>query len=314
MNPGEIEYFKQHDIQIISSIGEGGYGSVYYVYSSTYKTYFALKKIPQKNFKQAEIDCLMTLDDPNIVRLYKYYKYEDNFYLLMEYCPSDLNKLLANKQKMSNPAVVQKIISDVIKAVKACHLIQIAHGDIKSSNFLIDSYGRIKICDFGMSTMYTQSNCSTSLFKGTLHFMAPEVFSIGHYDPIRADIWSLGVTLYVIATGYYPFNGLDQHALKDNITKGLYNQDALHDPLLKDLIAGCLETDLTYRSTISELSTHPYFSKTFVNRGERIPLKKGEIVRPNASSSLRISKHRSTPLFSGLSASRVHLIQVESHQ
>ncbi|EAX89756.1 CAMK family protein kinase [Trichomonas vaginalis G3] len=313
MNAPEIDFFKGQNIEIVNVIGEGGFGSVFYVYSHTYKTYFALKKIPQDKFKQAEIDCLMTIDDPYIVRLYKYYKFEDNYYLLMEYCPNDLDRLLHDRSKMSNPILIQKIVRDVIMAVRACHNIKIAHCDIKPANFLIDNYGRIKICDFGMSTFCTQDKATSSVFRGTFYFMAPEVFDHNQYNPIRTDIWSLGVTLYYIATGVLPFNGLNKLALKDSVTKGIYNEDLVRDSLLKDLIARCLEGDLNFRCTIDDLVEHPYFSKTFSDRGDRLLLKKGDvIVKPKAVASLKISKHRSSPLFSGFNVSRVHLLQVDS--
>lgn len=310
MNQDELDFLKQYEIEVVDVIGQGGFGSVYYVYSTRYKTYFALKRIPENNFKQAEIDCLLTTDDPRIVRLYKYYKYQSNFYLLMEYCPNDLERLLSDRQKFSNPALTQRVIYDVIKAVKSCHDLNIAHCDIKPSNFLIDSYNRIKICDFGMSTICTKSKPNNA-FKGTLNFMAPELFGVANYNPLRSDIWSLGVTLYYIATGQYPFNGMDQHAMKDKITKGIYSKDLIHDSLLRDLISGCIETDLEYRSKVDDLINHPYFQKTFSDRGERMLLKSKEvIVRPFASQSQKINKIRSSPIFLGISASRVHLIPV----
>lgn len=193
----ESEFFKELGITFDKVIGEGGYGILYLVYHEQYKSYFAMKKIPEKRFNQAEIDCLKNIDHPNIVSLYKYYFFNGFVYLLMEYCPVDLSMIL-QKQSELDEEILRKYVHDILLAIKACHDRCIAHSDIKPSNFLIDKYGRIKVCDFCFSDVY--ENCSCQMYCGTLLFIAPEVLKKQEYNPMKADIWALGVTLYYMAT------------------------------------------------------------------------------------------------------------------
>lgn len=305
MNIEEIAFFRDQNLEYINTIAQGGFGLIFYVYNTLYKSEFALKKIPIDHFNQSEIDSLLTIDDPHIVRLYKYYIFNGYVYLLMEYCPSDLEKFLSERQKYTSPCLIQNTLSEVAKCVKACHDHKIAHCDIKPSNFLVDKYGRLKIADFGMATMCNRSKPSAS-FHGTLLFMAPEIFGINYYNPSRADIWAMGVTMYYIVTGQYPFNGLDQRAVKDSVEKGIYNQEPVRDSLLRDLISRCLETDLMYRATIDEVLSHPYFEKTF-SHGIMSPNQRStdNIVRPSIPNGRKLNRNRSHNTFNLSSFSRV---------
>lgn len=257
MNFDEIKYFESVGIAIIKQIGFGGYGVVFYVYSNQYQSYFALKKIPEKYYKEAEVECLKVIDDPRKVSLYKVYKFNMCVYLLMEYCPTDLTRVLKVKGKISND-VITKYIKEMILSVKACHDRNIAHSDIKPSNFLIDQYGRIKITDFGLSTIHIDAPKS-SLFLGTKLFMAPEIFTQAEYNPIIADVWAIGVSIFYIVTKKYPFFNENDVLLEYQIIHGNYSYEQIHDHDLRDVIQRCLTVNPYKRATIDELLLMPYF-------------------------------------------------------
>lgn len=257
MQCDDIEFLEKNEMSLLSTIAKGGYGVVYYVYSQQYKANFALKKIPADMFNEAEVECLKSIDDPHIVSLYKIYRYQHHVYLLMEYCPSDLNRLINKKQDIT-PVQLKKYIYDVLLAIKACHNQNIAHSDVKPSNFLIDQHGRIKICDFGLSSI--NKNRPTSMnWQGTRLYQAPEIINHKKYNPIIADIWALGVTIYFMATKTYPFFSTDIHQLLRKIDAGLYTDDMIADLQLKHLISRCLQKDIAKRATIDELLQSPYF-------------------------------------------------------
>lgn len=262
MNQGEIEFFENEGIICQDVIASGSYGIIFYVYHKLYRDFFALKKIPEKNFHEGEIKCLMGIDDPRIVRLYKYYKYNDSLYLLMEYCPSDLDKYLKT-HRISSYDELRKLIYDVILAVKVCHDKNVAHCDIKPSNFMVDHYGRIKIGDFGLSMIGAQTcmNC-----KGTPLFMAPEIFMKKTFDPIKADVWSLGVLIFYLCTNFYPFYGKDKTSLSQHVINGLYDDSEISDLYLKNMIKHCLEKNPDRRVRTSDLLCFPYFKdmNTFI--------------------------------------------------
>ncbi|VFQ63567.1 unnamed protein product [Cuscuta campestris] len=98
----------------------------------------------------------------------------------------------------------------LISGVSFCHSMQICHRDLKLENTLLDGSPapRLKICDFG----YSKSSVLHSMPKstvGTPAYIAPEVLSRQEYDGKTADVWSCGVTLYVMLVGAYPFEDID---------------------------------------------------------------------------------------------------------
>ena len=97
----------------------------------------------------------------------------------------------------------------------------IVHKDIKPSNILIDSFGTIKLADFGLSAFYDKNKLSED-YSGSTAFLAPEIVSKKPHNPVKSDIWSLGVSLYFIAVGNFPFPSDDHDTLVKAIKTGKY--------------------------------------------------------------------------------------------
>ncbi|EGV99595.1 MAP/microtubule affinity-regulating kinase 4 [Cricetulus griseus] len=109
------------------------------------------------------------------------------------------------------------IFKQFVSAVHHLHQRHIAHRDIKLDNILIDNAGNIKLCDFEMATQVAegqmlQENC------GTLLYMAPEILAAKRYDAPAGDKWSMGILLYALVTGYFPYEETTAHALYRLIT------------------------------------------------------------------------------------------------
>lgn len=257
MNFEEIQFFSKHGIKMLNTIACGGYGQIFHVFVNKYNSEFALKKIPIKSYSQTEVECMLSIDDPHIVHLYAHYHLNGYVYLLMELCTSDLDKVVKYKQFICKDNI-KHYTKDIIRSIKACHDRKIAHCDIKPSNFLIDKYDRVKISDFGLSSIKIDYE-KASVFKGTKLFMAPEIFQNKEYDPFIADIWSIGVTIYFIATRQYPFLGKDEQSLKQCIMSGVYNPDLIEDIELREVIQKCLDIDPATRINCVELLQLPYF-------------------------------------------------------
>lgn len=92
-------------------------------------------------------------------------------------------------------------------------------------------------------------------------FMAPEIFSQDSYNPICADVWTIGVTLYFMATRTFPFYSSDQLSLQRMIEAGIYAEDEIHNLMLRKVISRCLEVNIHKRATIAELLEMPYFKQ-----------------------------------------------------
>ncbi|EAX90213.1 CAMK family protein kinase [Trichomonas vaginalis G3] len=259
MNNSEIEFFQQHGLTFRNVIGEGSFGKLFLVYSSHYDQCFALKKIPQLSFHENEIECLKHICQKNIINLYNYYRFDGHVYLLMEYCPNDLN-LLIHQDKEIDPELLRVYIYDILQAIKTCHDNNIAHQDIKPSNFLIDKYGRIKVCDFGLSNIY-EDNPTCNTFKGTMLFMAPELFRKKEYNAMKADIWALGVTFFCMATKTYPFYCTNKQNYIKILNTGIFPHYKVASPSLREVIIHCLDLNPETRATVDELLKLAYFDQ-----------------------------------------------------
>ncbi|CAI9109527.1 OLC1v1009363C2 [Oldenlandia corymbosa var. corymbosa] len=157
----------------------------------------------------------------------------------------------------------------LISGVSYCHSMQICHRDLKLENTLLDgrTEPRLKICDFG----YSKSSVLHSQPKstvGTPAYIAPEVFSRKKYDGKIADVWSCGVTLYVMLVGAYPFEDPDDpRNFKKTITKILSVQYSIPDYVRVSkecihLLSRIFVADPEKRIAIPEIKKHPWFLKT----------------------------------------------------
>lgn len=309
MNSEELAFLDSNGIHVIDKIASGGNGEIYIVFIDQYYAKFILKKIRQNIFNQAEIDCMMAISDPLIVPLYKYYRYGGFVYLVMELCKYDLEKYIKSGPNLA-PKDLAKVIYNVICAVKACHDKNVAHRDIKPSNFLVDNYERIKIADFGLSSLYTD-NQMCNFWVGTIYFMAPELIKRKVHDPMPADIWALGVTIYFLATGKYPFYSPVPDELIAQIDNGKYQTDNIEDPKLVELISCCLSFNPQNRPTVKELLNMEYFKQFYdANPTQGRLSRSGSIGRNTNTSSSRLllSNLITKPRSASPSRLRVHHI------
>ena len=129
----------------------------------------------------------------------------------------------------------------------------ICHRDLKLENILIDERNNVKLIDFGFS-ICTAPDQKLKIFCGTPSYMAPEIVQKKDYNGFATDIWSLGVILYVILSGNYPFKGQNEKDLFAKISRGLFHMPETIPFEAKRLITKMLSVDHSKRPTAKEVS------------------------------------------------------------
>ena len=203
--------------RIDALIGTGGFAWVYKAFDPELEIPVALKVLkPQfggdadfvTRFKR-EASVAAKLRHPNIVKIYTIGREGDAVYFAMDYLPTGLADKLEVMDHLTEEAVIQ-IGMDVARALGFAHREGVIHRDIKVDNIMFDEHGNAVVADFGIAralTGYTNQT-GTGMVVGTPQYFAPEQARAKPLDG-RADIYSLGVTLYRAATGQLPFVGDD---------------------------------------------------------------------------------------------------------
>ena len=171
-----------------------------------------------------EVNLMIKLDHPNIIKLYEYYENDKNIYLIMELCTGGelFDRIVENTENGIQYTEKQaaNLFRQMMDAINYCHKNGIVHRDLKPENLLFlnkDQNSPIKVIDFGMSKRFTAEKYMNEKV-GTAYYISPEVLK-GKYDE-KCDIWSAGVILYIIICGYPCFNGEDDDEIFAAIQRG----------------------------------------------------------------------------------------------
>ncbi len=224
--------FKEYDL--LEKLGEGAMGTVYKARHQQLKKLAAIKILlpglaqdPQRiaRFKR-EMKAVGQLDHPHIVRAMDAGEADSRHYLVMEYIEGlDLSKI---SDRVGRLAVADacEIIRQVAIGLRTADERGLIHRDIKPSNLMVTSDGQVKILDLGLAVFETDRtpDGATTAFGqivGTLDYIAPEQINDAHSVDARADIYSLGCTLYKLLTGQPPFSGPRYQSTAEKMTAHL---------------------------------------------------------------------------------------------
>ncbi|RQM13208.1 hypothetical protein DD237_006213 [Peronospora effusa] len=156
----------------------------------------------------------------------------------------------------------------LVDGVQYCHENGVCHRDLKPENLLLDENGDLKISDFGLSALYEgggsdgpESSRASLLHTtcGTPNYVAPEVLADKGYDGRAADVWSMGVILYVLLAGFLPFDEPTMSALFRKIQKAEYSYPSWFTPRVKALLNNILVPDPETRITIKDILQDEWF-------------------------------------------------------
>jgi eukaryotic-like serine/threonine-protein kinase len=193
--------------KIHSTIGSGGFGTVYLAEDTWIDKKVALK-VPHKqgvDFSELlrEPRLLATLNHPNIVTILTAEKQENVFFIVMELVPGETLEAIISRDGALDVALALDYTCQICNAVDHAHRQGVLHRDLRPSNVLVADSGMLKVADFGTSRFLEIAAHGTTVI-GSPPYMAPEQFK--GKAVFASDIYSIGVTMYQMLTGELPYD------------------------------------------------------------------------------------------------------------
>lgn len=261
---------KIEDYIIGKEIGKGSYAIVKKGLNRNSNRKVAIKiydKIslfdPQKKSSvKKEIEILKICDHENIVKLYEVIDTSKFMYLVMELISGiSLLSFLKEKENRIIPEnECKNIYVQIVKGINYCHLKNISHRDIKLENVLLVDNEKVKIIDFGFGVKCPK-NTMQKFFCGTPSYMPPEIVQKKNYIGQYADVWSLGILLYCMLCGAFPFRATKEDELYSKIIKGDFTFPDFVSEGAKKLIKKMLNKKPSERPTTEEILLDDWFIK-----------------------------------------------------
>jgi len=273
----DIQYLKQNEIifftfdnssfkssnhynqyQFIKWIKSGGYGQVFLSKHVFTQKQYAIKQIDITNFSNEDLYnisreymILRSMMHKNVIKCYDSFAYNNKFYTVMDYAEGgELSYLLKEKGVLTEQEA-KKIFKQIYDAVCYIHSQNIIHRDLKPNNilFLDKEKTHIVVIDFGISG-FSNGNQREKIKAGTTTFLPPEIASGEEFSSNRKlDIWALGIILFRMVEGIYPFEGKNAKEIIKSILKDKleFNKKIKLSNPLKMLIEALLEKNHRFR-------------------------------------------------------------------
>jgi serine/threonine protein kinase/tetratricopeptide (TPR) repeat protein len=244
--------------QITELLGKGGMGIVYKAEDLKLKRTVALKLIIPEALESekrkarfvVEAQAAAALNHPNICTIYDIEEGEGMPFIILEYIEGQsLKRIIEEKPHDIDDSI--ELAMQIADGLQEAHEKGIVHRDIKSGNIMITHKGQAKITDFGLAKLLDDSVITrTATVMGTVPYMSPEQASGDNVDH-RTDIWSLGVVIFEMLTGRFPFKGESEQAILHSI---IYDEPRAVTgirsgiPLeFERILDKCLEKDVSQR-------------------------------------------------------------------
>ncbi|ODQ66768.1 Pkinase-domain-containing protein [Nadsonia fulvescens var. elongata DSM 6958] len=276
------------DWDFVKSIGAGSMGQVKLAHNRNTGEYGAVKIVPiscspqhrsratgtEKGAKKKESDISKDtrtvreaaigklLHHRYICQLYDIYKMSSHYYMIFEYVSGGqmLDYIISHGSLKEKHA--QKFARGIASALDYCHKNSIVHRDLKIENILISKSGEIKLIDFGLSNLFSNSTLLKT-FCGSLYFAAPELLEAKPYTGPEIDVWSFGVVIFVLVCGKVPFDDQNIMALHAKIKQGRINYPEWLSTECHDLLTKMLNINPKERITLTQAMNHPWMVKGY---------------------------------------------------
>eukprot|EP01017_Pseudomicrothorax_dubius_P007884 TRINITY_DN1252_c0_g1_i5.p1 TRINITY_DN1252_c0_g1~~TRINITY_DN1252_c0_g1_i5.p1 ORF type:complete len:298 (-),score=33.40 TRINITY_DN1252_c0_g1_i5:48-941(-) len=231
--PGQLKKIGNYIIRMSEKIGQGTYGVVNVAHEATDETRLYAVKIINvrdlgtdetiKNMLVREINNmsnLAVLKSPYLVQFYDVKRTPNSIYIIIEYCSGGNLKTYIEKNGVRGTLPETKaceILRDLVLGFRTLYDNKIVHRDIKPQNVLLSQDGKWKLSDFGYSKQLRDQQDRSNTLLGSLMFMAPQICGMEGEYTNKCDVWSLGILLYNMLYGAYPWKGKNNFELSDDI-------------------------------------------------------------------------------------------------
>ncbi len=286
--------------EILQKVAMGGMGSVYKARHKALDRIVCVKILSPAltNDKKAvelfltEARAIAELEHPNIVQVYNVGKEKGYYFIVMGFIEGQtLSQLIKHNKNLPLDTVLD-LFEGILLGLDAAHAKGIIHRDIKPSNILINADMQPKIVDFGIAKKMDKDKGSTKTTElaGTAYFIAPEQ-ALGRDLDTRADLYSVGASLYYVLTGQFPYNGKNTiDIIQKHINEPVPNPAALV-PELPAWLTGAVQKLMAKKpedrfQTAKE--TYVYFQK--MRAEEQLRLEQGGSLNLSSNNSLKLVK------------------------
>uniref|UniRef100_A0A0E0G1M4 non-specific serine/threonine protein kinase n=1 Tax=Oryza nivara TaxID=4536 RepID=A0A0E0G1M4_ORYNI len=257
--------------EIGRQLGQGNFAKVYYARNLTSGQAVAIKMIDKEKVTRVglmvqikrEISIMRLVKHPNILQLFEVMASKSKIYFVLEYAKGGELFKKISKGKFSED-VARRYFHQLISGIDYCHSRGVYHRDLKPENLLLDENESLKVSDFGLSALSESKRHDGLLHTtcGTPAYVAPEVLSRRGYDGAKADIWSCGVILFVLVSGYLPFHDTNLIEMYRKIAKAEYKCPRSFSAELKDLLYKILDPDPSTRISIPKIKRSAWYRKS----------------------------------------------------
>ena len=256
------------------TLGEGTFGKVKHAIHQDTNEAVAIKvldkeKIQKQNMGaqiKKEISIMKMVRHKYVVGMKEVLASKTKIFIVLELVTGGelFDKIVSEGKLAEEPALYY--FRQLVEGVEYCHGMGVCHRDLKPENLLLDANGNLKISDFGLSSLYVGDEDSDGATRtkllhttcGTPNYVAPEVLADQGYDGKKADVWSIGVVLYVLLAGFLPFDEPTIVALFAKIQNADFTYPSWFGSSVRDLLDSIFVADAELRITLTDVRNHPF--------------------------------------------------------
>uniref|UniRef100_A0A0N5BJ84 Serine/threonine-protein kinase PLK n=1 Tax=Strongyloides papillosus TaxID=174720 RepID=A0A0N5BJ84_STREA len=251
-------------------LGSGGFGKCYLFIDLSTREKYAGKVIMKSRLKGSlsmayeETSIQMNLRHPNILKMFRFFYLPTYVCMTLELCDDTLKNILRWLEVLDEPSC-RFVTREVACGISHLHEKRIIHRDIKPGNIFFTKHMDVKIGDFGIAIKNVDPVSKIMKACGTAKYFAPETLNGSGYS-FGVDVWALGITLYKMAVGRFPFDYGDDHMLYVAILRHEYSIPSTVPTHTEEVIRILLTRDPDSRPVIDDVLKKDYLSSGSISK------------------------------------------------